>query len=155
EDLIEDLLSLARHGRSLGETEPVEVAPLARSEWPSTLDGELVIGDDVGVVSADASRLRELVGNLLRNAVEHGGDGVTVRVESLDDERGFAVADDGTGIDPEDRTDVFERGFTTDEEGTGYGLAIVQEVVEAHGWAIDITESAEGGARFEVRTNPE
>jgi signal transduction histidine kinase len=155
EELIEDLLSLARHGRSLGETEPADIATLARGEWPSTQEGELRISDDVGTVSADPSRLRELLGNLLRNAVEHGGDSVTVSVESLADERGFAVADDGDGIDPADREEVFDRGFTTDEEGTGYGLAIVEEVVEAHGWRIDIRESAAGGARFEVRTDPE
>ena len=68
---------------------------------------------------------------------------------TLDDE-GFYVADDGPGIPREQRTDVFESGYSTVSDGTGFGLAIVQEVVEAHGWSIRVTESTAGGARFEV-----
>jgi nitrogen fixation/metabolism regulation signal transduction histidine kinase len=44
----------------------------------------------------------------------------------------------------------FEAGYTTSKRGTGFGLSIVKQVVEAHGWEISITESTEGGARFEV-----
>ncbi|PSQ07336.1 hypothetical protein BRC95_04580 [Halobacteriales archaeon QS_5_68_33] len=52
---------------------------------------------------------------------------------------------------PEDRReDVFDRGFTTADDGTGFGLSIVEEVAKAHGWTVDVTESANGGARFEV-----
>ena len=149
EALIEDLLSLARHGRSVGETEPVEVAGVARAEWPSTTDEELVVREGVGVVDADRSRLRELLGNLLRNAVEHGGDRVVVGPLP----EGFYVADDGPGIDHEERASVFERGYTTTEAGTGYGLAIVSDVVAAHGWELELTESEWGGARFEIRTD--
>ena len=149
EALIEDLLSLARHGRSLGETEPVEVASVVRAEWSSTTDEELTVREGVGVVDADRSRLRELFGNLLRNAVEHGGDRVVVGPLS----EGFYVADDGPGIDREERASVFERGYTTTEEGTGYGLAIVSDVVAAHGWELELTESKWGGARFEISTD--
>ncbi len=45
---------------------------------------------------------------------------------------------------------MFSAGYSTDEEGTGFGLSIVERVVEAHGWEINLTESAEGGARFEI-----
>ncbi|MFB6243578.1 MAG: sensor histidine kinase [Halobaculum sp.] len=155
ESLIEDLLSLARHGHSVGETEPVELAGVARDEWSGTGAGELTVEEGVGTVSADRSRLRELLGNLLRNAAEHAGPDVTVTLGPLEDDHGFYVADDGPGIDPEERAEVFERGYTTAEEGTGYGLAIVADVVAAHGWEIDLVESAAGGARFEVRTDPE
>jgi signal transduction histidine kinase len=48
---------------------------------------------------------------------------------------------------------VFERGYTTTEEGTGYGLAIVSDVVAAHGWELELTESKWGGARFEISTD--
>ncbi len=63
---------------------------------------------------------------------------------------GFYLADDGSGIPEDERDDVFEAGYTTTEQGTGFGLSIVKQVVEAHDWEISITESAEGGARFEV-----
>ncbi|MEZ3114524.1 sensor histidine kinase [Halobaculum sp. MBLA0147] len=154
ETLIDDLLSLARHGRSVGETEPTEVAVLARREWPDTADAALTVADGIGTVSADPSRLRELLGNLLRNALDHAGDGVHVEVGPLQS-GGFYVADDGPGIDPGDREQVFERGFTTAAEGTGYGLAIVADVAAAHGWTVEVTDSESGGARFEVRTDPE
>ncbi len=88
------------------------------------------------------------------DSVEHGSEAddgsVSIRLVALDDCRGFAVEDDGIGIAPDDREQVFERGFTTNQAGTGFGLAIVERVVDAHGWEIDVTESETGGARFEV-----
>ncbi|QLH76932.1 PAS domain-containing protein [Halosimplex rubrum] len=74
----------------------------------------------------------------------------TVRVGTLDDDAGFFVEDDGPGIPPERRERALAYG-TEDDEG-GYGLAIVRTTVEAHGWRLSVTESDEGGARFEVRT---
>jgi two-component system OmpR family sensor kinase len=64
--------------------------------------------------------------------------------------RGFYVADDGPGIPPAEREDVFEPGFTTAEDGSGFGLAIVAEIAEAHDWEVTVTESSAGGARFEI-----
>jgi signal transduction histidine kinase len=62
---------------------------------------------------------------------------------------GFYVADDGVGI-PEDRRDaVFESGETFSEDGTGFGLSIVEDIAEAHGWRVALVESEDGGARFE------
>ncbi|MFP8888272.1 sensor histidine kinase [Natrialbaceae archaeon A-CW2] len=51
---------------------------------------------------------------------------------------------------PEAREKVFDRGHTTAAAGTGFGLAIVEQIVVAHGWEIGVTESATGGARFEI-----
>ena len=82
------------------------------------------------------------------NAVEHSDQGVTVTVGETDD--GFYVADDGPGIPPEKHGQVFEKGFTTATDGTGFGLAIVENAAEAHGWTVEITESESGGARFEI-----
>ena len=64
---------------------------------------------------------------------------------------GFFVADDGPGIPPADREAVFDAGYSTNDGGTGFGLSIVQEIVDAHGWRVAVTESADGGARFEIR----
>jgi signal transduction histidine kinase len=75
---------------------------------------------------------------------------VTVTVGELEDGNGFYIADDGEGIPESEREEVFETGYSTSEHGTGFGLSIVEEIVTAHGWSIDVTESDDGGARFEV-----
>jgi signal transduction histidine kinase len=103
-------------------------------------------------VAADPERPQQLFENLFRNSVEHGGTDVTITVGALEEDEGFYVADDGPGIPEEKRDEIFEAGYTTASDGTGFGLAIVAEIAEAHGWEITATESAEGGARFEIRT---
>lgn len=73
---------------------------------------------------------------------------VTVTIGDLD--RGFYVEDDGPGIPEEERDAVFKAGYSTNEAGTGFGLNIVKQVVQSHGWEIIVTESLDGGARFEI-----
>ena len=143
-----------------------------------TPDGTLVFADaddqDVTIV-ADRPRLLQLLENLLRNSVEHGpteppsraqpspnpgstsgqqkpGDaadrgGVTVTVGATED--GFYVADDGPGVPEAEREALFEAGYSTADDGSGFGLAIVERIATAHGWSVTVTDSAEGGARFE------
>jgi len=82
------------------------------------------------------------------NTLEHGDEVMTITVGDLPG--GFYVEDDGPGIPEGERDAVFETGYSTTEEGTGFGLSIVNEIVEAHGWEIDLTESDSGGARFEI-----
>jgi len=77
-----------------------------------------------------------------------GAADVTVTVGDLAD--GFYVEDDGPGIPEEHREDVFTLGYTTSPEGTGFGLNIVRQIAEAHGWTVTATEGVDGGARFEV-----
>jgi PAS domain S-box-containing protein len=180
EALIDDLLTLARGGDRIAETEPVSLSVLVERCWAAipTTDATLRI-DTERVLRADRSRLRQLVENLLSNAVEHGSTGsrsrapddapkrgstgprpksddaparadgtVTVTVGDLSN--GFYVEDDGPGIPEADHGNVFDVGRSTAPDGTGFGLRIVEQVVTAHGWTIDVTESAEGGARFEI-----
>jgi PAS domain S-box-containing protein len=157
--LISDLLSLARQGQTVGDTESVPVADLAERSWGvvDAADATLDVGDPPAV-EADPKRLSSLLENLFRNAVEHGGDAVTVRVGALEDETtggptGFFVEDDGPGVPATDREKVFERGYTTGDGGTGFGLSIVGGIVDAHGWDVSLVESDDGGARFEVRVD--
>jgi len=75
---------------------------------------------------------------------------VTVTVSELSDGDGFYVEDDGPGIPEGERERVFEDGYSTVEGGTGFGLNIVREIARAHGWEVRVTESAAGGARFEI-----
>jgi signal transduction histidine kinase len=88
-----------------------------------------------------------------QNAVDQNDRPVTVRVGALDGD-GFYIADDGKSILADRYDVVFEYGHTTSDDGTGFGLAIVSELVEAHGWTISVTDSADGGTRFELRTTP-
>ena len=153
EALIEDVLSLARQGQPIDETESVQLSSIATQCWDliETVDGDLVVDSDL-TVTADGDRLQQLLENLFRNAIDHGGTDVTIRIGALDEEPGFYVADDGGGITPAERDTVFEYGHTTATDGTGFGLAIVNEIAEAHGWTVQITDSENGGARFEVST---
>lgn len=75
---------------------------------------------------------------------------MTVTVGGLDDGSGFSVADDGPGIPRGEREDVFEAGYSMTEDGTGFGLSIVRQIADAHGWRIRLAESDHGGTRFEV-----
>ncbi|MFB6280831.1 MAG: sensor histidine kinase [Haloferacaceae archaeon] len=147
--LIEDVLALAREGASSLDVETVDLTAVARSARSSVELGDATVDLPDGPVplDADAGRLRELLENLFRNAVEHGGADVTVTVGPLDD--GFYVADDGPGVPEAERERIFERSYTTGG-GTGLGLAIVARVAEVHGWTVDVTEGSRGGARFEV-----
>jgi len=150
ESIVEHTLTLAREGETVGDPEPVSIAAVAADSW-ATVDtgaGELAVETDRDV-SADPDRLRNLFENLVRNAVEHGGSDVTIRVGDLPD--GFYVADDGPGIPEEVADELFEPGQTGTEGNTGFGLAIVQEIANAHGWTVSATASDEGGARFEIR----
>ncbi len=148
EALIDDMLALARLGDSIDETERIALAEVAQESWVGveTAVGNLAVETDA-VVLADRSRLRQLLENLFRNSVEHNEEAVTVTVGSTPS--GFSVADDGVGIDADSREQVFESGFSTSETGTGFGLAIVEEIADAHGWDVTLTESESGGARFE------
>ncbi|EMA62868.1 hybrid sensor histidine kinase/response regulator [Halorubrum lipolyticum] len=168
--LIADLLTLAREGERVSETRPVRLSAVVESCWQTveTADATLTVEEDLWL-RADESRLRQLVENLVRNAVEHGGDDVAITVGALDGgsgtggdggrdgasdetsrEVGFFVEDDGPGIAAEDRDEVFDAGYSTSREGTGFGLRIVEQVAAAHGWSVRIAEGGEGGARFEV-----
>jgi signal transduction histidine kinase len=174
--LIDDVLRLAREGRTVDEPETVSLPDLLQ-RCASTVETEraaIEIATE-SHVEADPSRLRELFENLFRNAVEHGSTGsqnppesddavehgstssrteaddaveqVTIRVGDLDD--GFYVEDNGRGIPEPERESVFEAGYTTAREGTGFGLNIVKAIAEAHGWQVAVTSSDTGGARFE------
>ena len=147
--LIDDLLTLAREGETIGEREAVALHDLLEACWTTVETGEATLRVETDrTVNADESRLRQLFENLIRNAVEHGSEGVVVTVGELED--GFYVEDDGPGVPETERERVFEPGHSTSEHGTGFGLAIVRETAEAHGWGVRVTEGSAGGARFEV-----
>lgn len=149
--MLSELLELTREGEVIGDRTRVDLETLARRVWKDCgIDAATLEIESSTTLRADRDRTHELFANLLENAVTHGGPSVTVRVGTLPVEGGFYVEDDGDGIPAEERDAVVEWGHTTSADGTGFGLAIVAEIVEAHGWEIRITESDSGGARFEI-----
>ncbi|MFB6304277.1 MAG: GAF domain-containing protein [Haloferacaceae archaeon] len=149
-ELIEDLLTVARQGgEGSADLEPVRLAEVAERCWRNvaTEDAVLEVETDL-VVRAAPARLTQLLENLVGNAVEHGGPDVTVTVGEC--EGGFYVEDDGPGIPPAERDRVFEAGYSTAHRGTGFGLRIVEQAADVHGWEVRAVEGRDGGARFEI-----
>lgn len=151
---IEEIVGAAVHMAEPGgieETTALDVTDVALDVWGSVRQerASLTVGEPV-TVEADPDLLARLLSNLIRNAIEHAGPDVNIRIGALPDERGFFVEDDGPGITEEARQTVFEWGYSTGEEHLGIGLGFVREIADLHGWEIAVSEGADGGARFEV-----
>lgn len=177
--LVDDLLRLAREPDPDLELATVSLSSIAQDCWGTvSAPGVTLSIDSDQTIDAEPSRLRQLLENLFRNSVEHGStgrraepggavedgltsqrtqqgdaaeredDGFEVRVGALPD-GGFFVEDTGSGISPDEHTEVLEMGYSTRSDNTGFGLAIVKDIATEHGWEMRLTESTEGGARFE------
>lgn len=104
-------------------------------------------------VNGNVDALAGALSNLIDNALNHGGPGVTVTVRAsrLGDALSIEVEDDGPGIDPLVLPQIFDPFFTTRERGTGLGLAVVQAIVLEHDGTLSAGEAASGGAVFALR----
>ncbi|MGQ4556307.1 PAS domain S-box protein [Halobellus sp. GM3] len=155
DELRTDLADTLRSGEIVATTTPIDLEDAFDAVWtaidpPEAMSASVV---EPAAIEADPDALRRLLENLVRNSIEHGGDGVAVRIGGLDD--GFYYEDDGPGIAPEHRDRAFTPGFSTkgNDDGTGMGLASVRQIVHAHGWEIRIEDGETlDGARFEIRT---
>ena len=111
-------------------------------------------GDSEVLLSADTTLLKQLVANLLDNAIRHARSGGAVTAAVARNGNGIAirVADDGSGIAPEDRDRVFERFVRLDgtSQGAGLGLPIARWIAEAHGGTLTLESSGPGGSCFAV-----
>ena len=178
EDIIEDVLELARDSQDVTDPEAVSVETIAREAWSHTeTNGASLSVDADARIVADPDRLTRLFENLMRNSVEHGSTGsraepddaidhgtaandegddvasLTITVGIADEtSTGVTIylADDGVGIPDAEQDWVLDSGYTTDEDGTGLGLAIVEGIADAHDWDVSVTDSETGGARFEI-----
>jgi signal transduction histidine kinase len=111
-------------------------------------------------ITADAAMLRQLIWNLVRNAVQASSAGsevlVTVRVEPTRavDEVELCVEDSGVGLTKEAKERIFDAFFTTRAQGTGVGLAVVKRIADDHGFTIEVVSESGQGATFTVRLGP-
>ncbi|MBX0295269.1 histidine kinase N-terminal 7TM domain-containing protein [Haloarcula nitratireducens] len=180
-EIIEDVLTLARGGKTVGETEPVSLSTTAWEAWENVETGDAKLSlTGERTVEVDRSKLLSVFENLFRNSVEHGSTGSRTqsddsvehgstdpRSQTREDggehgpsgvtvtveaiDGGFAVADDGPGIPAVHCERIFEDGYTTGEDGTGLGLSIVRTMAESHGWTVELDGDADG-ARFVFST---
>jgi two-component system OmpR family sensor kinase len=162
--LVEDLLTLARLDEGLPlEQKPVELVKLSADavhtaaavgpDWPVRMEAARPVE-----VVGDPLRLRQVLDNLLSNVRAHtpAGTSTVVRVSQANDEAVVEVADDGPGLDDEQRSRVFERFYRADPSrsrlkgGAGLGLSIVNAIVTAHGGTVRATSLPGQGASFAV-----
>lgn len=156
ETMLNELLTLAREGRAVGDTEPTSIGQVVSEAWSAVDTPEATLQteglEQIDKVSADPTRLQEAFENLFRNALDHVGEEVSITVSAT--ENGVAVADDGPGIPEDEQDQIFEHGYTGGD-GTGLGLAIVETIIEGHGWTIDVGNGDAGGAEFVIEFDDE
>ncbi|HEU0032204.1 MAG TPA: HAMP domain-containing sensor histidine kinase [Kofleriaceae bacterium] len=146
EQLTNDLLQFVRTGAI--SREPVDPGELVREAATSVSpDVELEVASAPRSWPLDATRIRQVIVNLVDNAVAAGPP---VRVSVRRDEGGLVleVADRGGGVPEDDREKIFEPFFTNKTQGTGLGLAVARRVIEQHGGTLVVLSNPGGGALF-------
>ena len=116
---------------------------------------ETRLAADLPTVLGDATQLRQIIHNLLRNAEDalEGLEGtcIVIQTETLGRQARLTIADNGPGFPVELLPRIFEPYVTTKARGTGLGLPIVKKIVEEHQGTIEISNAPEGGARIDIR----
>jgi two-component system sensor histidine kinase BaeS len=161
--LLDDLqtLSTAEAGALRLEREPTDVAALAAdvvaafAPRAAAAGGELASeAEDAPLVDVDGVRIRQVLENLVTNALRHtpAGGRVAIRLAQVEDAIEIAVADTGPGIPAEQLETVFDRyARSADSGGSGLGLAIARSLVEAHRGSIRAESPPGGGATIRLR----
>ena len=170
--LIADLLSLARieQGNPLFELKRIPLARVVdlcireqqRAAEQKNIDLSMVPSDQSVWVEVDEDGLRQILINLIDNAIKYTPEGgvVTVSWTQEDSEIALVIEDNGIGIPDDMRERVFERFFRVDKArsrelgGTGLGLAIVKHLTQSFGGSVGVESSTGGGSRFTVRFPP-
>jgi two-component system sensor histidine kinase KdpD len=129
-----------------------EVVAAARAAAP-TVSIHLEIAVEAAQAAADPGRLRQVLANLVDNALVHGGGTVTLEVAEASGRVTAAVSDSGPGIPIEDRERIFEpfeRRADDEVPGVGLGLHLARELVEAMNGTLTLADAPGGGATFTV-----
>jgi len=150
ESLLDELSTVATVTSPVESLEQVDLAQLATTVWAEQdAPADRLVVETDATVDANPDGLRSILERLFENALHHGGPDVQVTLG--DTATGFYVADDGAGLPEAANEELFEQGYGTARDGEGYGLFVAAKIAAAHGWDIDATASAAGGARFDVR----
>ena len=112
-------------------------------------------GGEALTIQADEQLLRQVLFNLLFNAIQAADSGgqiqfVSKRTSATGLEVSLEIRDDGPGVAPENQREIFKPYFTTHQKGTGLGLAVVQQIILAHGWEIECLGNEPRGAVFRI-----
>ncbi len=154
-EVVDGLLELARPVRTTPSA--VDLRAVCEDAWArllrSSCASPVLSLDGSARALADSSKVRQVVFNLLKNAVEAAGPAgqVKVRIASASGSAELSVRDDGPGIAEETRARLFEPFFTTKPGGTGLGLAISRAIARAHGGEVEAENGPTGGAVFRLR----
>ncbi len=162
-DLVTDMVDLSKQRKP--ELRTVDAAEVAREVVALASQSGRAVSDvsvrfegdgDPALVRADSAQLRQLIWNLVRNAVQASGPGdfVTVSVARSESEVTLTVSDRGVGIDETQLPRLFDAFFTTRSQGSGVGLAVVKRIADEHGFAIQVESQAGRGATFRVLLGP-
>ena len=161
EELVSDMVDLARPRRPKLELTDVgglatDVVELMRRSGRAEGDVRLSrLGERSVWVRADPAQLRQLVWNLVRNAVQASASEGEVKVEVRAAEHvHLIVSDEGVGIESAAMGQLFDAFFTTRSQGTGIGLAVVKRIADDHGFTVQVESEQGEGARFEVDLGP-
>lgn len=165
--LIDDILDLAtiEAGYMSLDLQEVDIAALMASLAEISVERaehaglkiEVECPDDIGIMLADAVRLRQALFNLVSNAIQFtpAGGSIVLSAERTEDEMLLSVTDTGIGIAPEDQDRVFQRFERGDpharESGTGLGLALVKNLIELHGGTVELQSAPGQGTKATCR----
>jgi signal transduction histidine kinase len=156
--LVDDLLEISRldAGAESVHAEQVDLRSLVGATVEARgWNGRVRLDGDGLSLTSDPRRLERIVGNLVDNALEHGGKEVAIRIGRDGEAVAVEISDDGPGIPPEHLPHIFERFYKADEArsggGTGLGLAIARENARLLGGEIDVSSVPGEGTRFTLR----
>jgi signal transduction histidine kinase len=151
EATVEALIGLGRHREDEGPTELIDVPALVHSVAAALEVEDRLEVHGEGRALAHEGRVREVLVNLVANAVRYGGERIRVSIGPTADRLRISVEDDGPGVPDDERDAVFDRfarGRNALGPGSGLGLALARELAAADGGSIDLTDSELGGAQF-------
>ncbi|MFX0116473.1 MAG: ATP-binding protein, partial [Candidatus Hodarchaeota archaeon] len=144
-ELLRRSVALADAGLVIEKTEEVDLTQLVQEVAKTTIPENISFKlDHLPMVAGDCDKLSQVFQNLLENAMTHGSP-TKIEVTSQDVEKGtdIRVFNDGKSIPNEIRSKIFDRGFSTKAERSGLGLAIIQRIIDAHGWQISLVDKSE------------
>jgi len=151
DSLTDEANTFIKAGREVTDSQQLSLESLATDCWKYAGEDRGTVSIEDTTIRAEPERLRRVLNELIQNSFVHNEGPLELQIGPLEEERGFHVTDDGSGIPANEKEYVFDKGYTGISDRDGNGLAVVDEIARAHGWELRIGESE--GARIEVKTD--